>query len=136
MYITCHHQTNPIDFGEYRMNSFFYRSTKKNSYTLRPMESNSLKCSSIQIIRLIDLKFGKYIIGHHRTNPINFVNVRFFFNRSRICMYKLLIHTSYTAYGIKFLKMFQCLNDSFDSAQIWYVYYRLQSHILCCLWGV
>ena len=32
------------------------------SYTLRPMESNSLKCSSIQRIHSIDLKFGMYII--------------------------------------------------------------------------
>ena len=73
MYVTGHRRTNPIDFGEYRMNSFFfYRSTKKNSYTLRPMESNSLKCSSIQIVHSIELKFGMYITGHRRTNPINF----------------------------------------------------------------
>ena len=40
MYITGHPQTNSIDFGESWMDSFFYRSTKKNSYTLRPMDSN------------------------------------------------------------------------------------------------
>ena len=72
MHIISHRRTNPIDFGEHRMNNFFYRSTKKNSYTLRPMEPNSLKCSSIQMIRSIDLKFGIYIIGHRSTNYIDF----------------------------------------------------------------
>ena len=60
MHITAHRRTNPIDFGEYRMNSFFYRSTKKNSYTLRSMESNLLKCSSILTVHSIELKFGIY----------------------------------------------------------------------------
>ena len=67
MYITSYRRTNPIDFGEYQMNSFFYSSTKKNSYTLRPMESDSLNCSSIQIVHSIELKFGMYIIGHRLT---------------------------------------------------------------------
>ena len=42
MYITGHRRTNPIDFGEYRMNSSFTGVEKKNYYTLWPMESNSL----------------------------------------------------------------------------------------------
>ena len=72
MYITGHRRTNPIDFGEYRMNSFFYRSTKKDSYTLRPMEPNSFKYSSVQMIHLIELKFGTYIIDHCSTNYLDF----------------------------------------------------------------
>ena len=51
---------------------FLYRSTEKNSYTLRPMRSNSLKCSSIQMMHSIYLKFGMFIIGHHCTNYNNF----------------------------------------------------------------
>ena len=72
MYITGHRQTNPIDFGEYQMNSFFYRSTKKNTYTLWPIESNSLKCSSIQMEHSVELKFGLHIIGHHPTYCVEF----------------------------------------------------------------
>ena len=45
---------------------------QKNCYTLRPIESNTLKGSSIQTMHWIELKFGIYIIGHHRTNPIDF----------------------------------------------------------------
>ena len=67
---------NPIDFGKYRMTSFFYKSTKKNSYTLRPMESNSLKYSSIQMVLSIELKFGMYIIGHHSTYRVEFGEFR------------------------------------------------------------
>ena len=58
---------NPIDFSECGMLSFFYRSIKKNSYTLRPIESNFLKCSSIETVHSIDLKFCKYIIGRRPT---------------------------------------------------------------------
>ena len=36
------------------------------------MESNSLKCSNIQTVRSIELKFGMYSTGHRRTNPIDF----------------------------------------------------------------
>ena len=36
------------------------------------MESISLKCSSIQMIDSIDLKFGSYIKGHRFTNYIDF----------------------------------------------------------------
>ena len=83
IYITGHRQTNLIDFVKYCMHSFlFYRCTRKNFYALRPMESNSLKCSSIQMIRSIDLKFGMYIIVHRCTYCINFGELRinsFFF---------------------------------------------------------
>ena len=40
------------------------------------MESNSLKCSSIQTVLYIDLKFGMQIIGHLPTNCVNFGELR------------------------------------------------------------
>ena len=42
-----------------------------NSYTLRPVTSNYLKCSSIQTIRSIKLKSGMYVIGHRPTHCID-----------------------------------------------------------------
>ena len=45
--IIVYRRTNPIDFGECRMHSFFDRSAKNNSYTLWPMESNYYKCASV-----------------------------------------------------------------------------------------
>ena len=42
MHITDHGRMNPINYGEYRMNSSFTGVEKKNYYTLWPMESNSL----------------------------------------------------------------------------------------------
>ena len=47
-----------------------------NCYTLWPMESNSLKCSSIQAMPLIELKFGMYIIDHRLTYCIDFGEFR------------------------------------------------------------
>ena len=38
MFTLIHHLTNPIEFGQYRMHSFFYKSTKNNSYIVRPIE--------------------------------------------------------------------------------------------------
>ena len=46
--ITGHHRTNPVDFGDCRMYSFFFRSKQKNYYTLWPIESNTLKYSNIR----------------------------------------------------------------------------------------
>ena len=40
------------------------------------MEANSLKCSSIQIVQSIELKFGMYIIGHCSTYCVNFGEFR------------------------------------------------------------
>ena len=72
MYITVHCRTNSVDFGENRMNSFFFTGVRNNSYTLRIMESNSLKCSSIQMVHSIEFKFGIYIIGHRPTYCVEF----------------------------------------------------------------
>ena len=47
MYIIGHHWMEATDFGEFLMHSFFNWSTKKNSFTLWPMESNSVRDSSI-----------------------------------------------------------------------------------------
>ena len=51
---------------------FFYRNTKKNFYTFRPMESNYLKCSAVYTVHSIELKFDSYIIGHRWKNHIDF----------------------------------------------------------------
>ena len=40
------------------------------------MEPNSLKCSSIQTMHSIELKFGMHITGHRRMNPIDFGEYR------------------------------------------------------------
>ena len=72
MYKTGHDQTNPIDFGECQMHSFFYKSTKNISYRFQPMVSNSLKGSSIQMMHLIELKLGMYITIHHRAKATDF----------------------------------------------------------------
>ena len=84
MYMTGHRRTNPTDFGKCRMYSFFYRSTKKNPYTLRHMELNSLKGSSIQTVHSIELKFGMYIVDHCPTYCNNFggFTINSFFYRS------------------------------------------------------
>ena len=61
-----------VDFGEFRINSFYTGVQKSFFYTLQPLESNSLKCSSIQTIHSINLKFNMHIIGHRSTNCIDF----------------------------------------------------------------
>ena len=76
MYITGHRWTNPIDLGEYRMNSFFYRNTKGYCYTVRPMEPTSLKCSSIQTVHWIELKFGMCVTSHRPTYCVDFDEFR------------------------------------------------------------
>ena len=40
------------------------------------MESNSLNCSSIQMVYSIELKFGMYIIGHRPTYCVEFGEFR------------------------------------------------------------
>ena len=52
-------RTNPVDFAECWIHSFFYRSIKKISYALQPMESNSLKD---QTVHSIVIKFSINII--------------------------------------------------------------------------
>ena len=97
LYITSYRRINPIDFGEYRMNSFFYRSTKKNSYTLGPKESNSLMCSSIQMLHPIELKFGMCIKDHRPTFCVEFRELRiksFFTDLQKVFLY-------ITAYRVK-----------------------------------
>ena len=56
----------------------FYRSTKNYSYILRPMESNPLKCSSIQMVHSTELKFGTCIIGHHLIYCVEFGEFRIY----------------------------------------------------------
>ena len=62
----CRSPLVTIDFGEFWINSFF-TGVQKNSYAVGPVESNSVKCSSIQMVHSIEVKFGMYFIGHHPT---------------------------------------------------------------------
>ena len=62
------------------------------------MELISLMYSSIQIIRLIDLKFGMYVIGYRSTNCIDFGELRitsFLKEHKKEFLY-------ITVYGVKF----------------------------------
>ena len=69
---------NPIDFGEYRMNSFLPGVQKRilTHYYLRPMEPNSSKCSSMQTVHSIELKFGMHIIVHRLMYCVDFGEFR------------------------------------------------------------
>ena len=56
------------------------------------MKSKSLKCSSIQMIHSIDLKFGMHIIGHRSTYCVDFSEFRinnFFYRSTKNNPYKL-----------------------------------------------
>ena len=64
MYIISHCLTYCVEFGEFRINSFFYRSTKKNSHTLQPMESNYKEYASAYTMLSTKLKFTKFIVDH------------------------------------------------------------------------
>ena len=75
----------------------FYKSTRKSSYTLQPMELNSLKCSSNQMVHSIELKFGMDIIGHHSTYFIEFGKLRI--NSFLTGAQKIFLYV--TAYGVK-----------------------------------
>ena len=69
----------------------FLQEYKKNSYTLRSMESNSLKFSSIQMVRSTELKFSMYIIRHCPTHFVEFgefrINSFFTGTQKRILMH-------------------------------------------------
>ena len=62
------------------------------------MESNSLKCSSIQIVRSIELKFNMHIISHRPTYCVEFdefkINSFFLQEHKKEFLY-------ITAYGVK-----------------------------------
>ena len=66
------------------------------------MESDSLKCSSIQIVHSIELKFGMYIIGHRSTNCIDFGEYRMNSFLQEFKKEFLYIR----AYGVKFFELF------------------------------
>ena len=53
MYIIDHCPIYCIDFGEFRIKSFFSLSTKRHSYALQPMESNYNNYASVQMEILI-----------------------------------------------------------------------------------
>ena len=69
MHITDHIWMNPVDFGEYRTNSFFLQEYKKEFLYIT---ANSLKSSSIQTVHSIDLKYSMYIMRHYPTYYVDF----------------------------------------------------------------
>ena len=76
---------------------------QKYSYTLQPMESNSLKCSSIQTVHSVELKIGLYILRHRPRYCIDFGefrNNRFFHRSSKKNYYTLQpIESNYKKYA-------------------------------------
>ena len=83
------------------------------SYTLWPMESNYLKCSSLQMIHSIYLKFGIYIIGHHSTYCVKFGEFKinsFFYRSTKKNFYTVQL----IIYGVKLYEVCLCLNGAFD----------------------
>ena len=64
---------------------------------------NVIQCYFIQRVYSVEFKFGMYITGHHRTNPIDFRKYRthtFFLQKFK----KEFLYI--TAYGVKFFKVF------------------------------
>ena len=78
------------------------------------MESNSLKGVCIKTVHSIEFKFGMHIIGHRRTKTFVFVE---FPMHSFLREYKKK-NLYITAYGVKFFKSFQFLNDTIYLTQI------------------
>ena len=72
------------------------------SYALRPMESNSLKGTSIHTVHSIEFKFVMYIIGHRLTHCVDFGE--FSFNSIFTGVRKEFLYI--TAYGVKSFKVF------------------------------
>ena len=93
MYITGHRRKNPIDFGECRMHSFFLQEFKNELLPITLTETNSLRCSSIQMAHSVELKFDMYTIGHCPTYCVDFeefrINNSFSRNGKNIIYYSL-----------------------------------------------
>ena len=68
-----------------------------NFYTLRLMESNSLKCSTIQTMHSIELKLGMYMPNYSPTYLIYFGDFR---TNSLFCRGKIKF-LCITGYGVK-----------------------------------
>ena len=68
---------------------FFYRSTKKNSFRLRPMESHSLMQSSIQMVHSTKLRFGMSTILHIVSILANLRLIVFFYRNIKKNYYAL-----------------------------------------------
>ena len=99
--------TSCIKFGEFRINSFFYRRTKNNSYTLQFMESNYKKYVSVKTVLSIKLKFNKFIVDLFFSYSINFgVSRRYSFWTEYTKCHALLPTSS------KYLRGFQYLLQS------------------------
>ena len=62
MYIIDLWPTYCVDFSEFRINSFFYKSTKNDSYALQKIDSNYKNYASVQTVFSNKMKFDKYIV--------------------------------------------------------------------------
>ena len=69
---------------------------------IESMESNSLKCSWIQTVHLIELKFGMHITSYRRINPIDFGEYRM---NSFLKKYKK-VFLYIRVYGVKLFELF------------------------------
>ena len=120
MYIKDHRLTYCVYFGEFRINSFFLnRNTKKYSYTLRRMESNSLKCFSTQLLHSIELKFGMYIKDRRPTYCVEFGEFRInsFFTGAQK---KILMHYSLWSQIVRSMLVSKlCFRISLNSMISW-----------------
>ena len=84
-YIIGYRSTYCVDFGEFRINNFFYRSTKKNSYTLQLVESNYKMYASVYAMLSTKFKFDMRIVDYRSSYYLNLC-VR------RICSFSYKIH--------------------------------------------
>ena len=80
----------------------FLQEYKKEFWYITAYGVNSFKCSSIQIVHSIELKFGMHAIDHRRTNLIDFGECRTY-SFLQECKNKFLY---ITAYEVKFFKVF------------------------------
>ena len=110
----------PIDFGENRMHGNFIRVQKRNSYILRPMETNSLKCSSIQTVHWIDLKFGMHIKVHRPIYCLKFD--------------ELGINSFFTGLQQRILKHYSLWSQFIRSMLVSEWCFRLSLNFICALW--
>ena len=131
MDITGHSQTNPIDFGECRIYTFFCCIQKEFLY-ITTHRVKLLRVFSYPMIHSIELKFSMHIIGHCQTNPIDFGECRMY---NFIFLFKKNTKNNYyISCLLNRIVMCECSNGAFYWAQIWHVYYRSLSYILHWFW--
>ena len=119
VYHVSHHRKSYTHFREYRALVLLQGYEKDLFFSLRPMNSNYLKCNSIKLLHSIKLKFIKYIISHRRMNSIDFQDCKLVILKKRIRK-KILIH-----YALQIQIMWKAfLNIKlFKTEQSWFMLY-------------